>query len=127
MVFTLLIINCSYVSCSSGVNVEKIAEMSIVSIPPGAKLPVQNNFRVPTKRNPGTDDYWFPIGWVMFLHDYLDNIPVNGDHAKPGGYPYTFINNDWEYGELNKITTNTTDNPWNWVLGLPSVTLLRGY
>ena len=55
----------------------------------------------------------------MFLHDFRSNVPST-EYSKPDSpVDYSHMGMDWTLGTLDKITTNTTDNPWNWVLGLP--------
>ena len=60
---------------------EGIGERSLhklTAVPPNGKLPVINHYPVPKKRSPNPndpDDYYFPIGWSMFLHDYQEDVP----------------------------------------------------
>jgi len=83
-----------------------------IGIPPEGKSPVSNHYPVQTKRNPGTSDYYFPIGWSLFLHDYQKYVPI-AEYAKTGVYNLDIIEYDWEDGILSKIQ----QTPWNTVLG----------
>ncbi len=100
---------------SSCVLLEKdLLRANIISIPPDGKAQVSNHFPVPTKRVPSPNDYYFPIGWSLWLHDNQVNIPSGKDYKKDGtdGYPLlSIIEQDWYYGLLSKLQAE----PWNTV------------
>lgn len=91
----------------------------LLIVSPGAmaqtqKAPVKNHFPVPTKQNPGPNDYWFPIGWSIFLHDYLSDVP-QPEYKKTvedGDDWLDYLDEDWKAGTLSKIAGNSSD-PWN--------------
>jgi hypothetical protein len=87
--------------------------MAISSIPAGATHPIINHYPVPKVREPdGAEDYWFPIGWAMFLYDYDQNRPSSGEDSKTT-VTATF-DDDWTEGWIDTIETE----PWNCIFGL---------
>jgi len=102
---------------------EGIGERSLhklTAVPPNGKLPVINHYPVPKKRSPNPndpDDYYFPIGWSMFLHDYQEDVPgPNMEYPKGEGDNLRDIEKDWEDGTLDKL--KVADSPWNTVFGV---------
>ena len=98
----------------------EISLHKLAAVPPNGKLPVINHYPVPKKRSPNPndpDDYYFPIGWSMFLHDYQQNVPgPNMEYPKGEGDDLAYIDKDWEDGTLDKL--KVAGSPWNTVFGV---------
>jgi hypothetical protein len=82
--------------------------------------PIENHYPIPTKRNPGSSDYFFPIGYSIFLHDWQTGVPTT-EYVKNYNNAQ-HMEEDWVDGVLSVLKDSNT--PWNVVYGVPRPTIL---
>lgn len=111
--FFLLFSSAGYAQGLLGASLTPLA--GVGSIPTGATHPIINHFPVPKVRDPnGASDYWFPIGWAMYVYDHAANRPSIGECSKE--IVNDDFDDDWTAGYIDTVTDIAANNPWNCIV-----------